>query len=139
MTAVDHAVTAQSIVAEAVAPHERIEVWPPGQQLFHEGDQVAGVYLLHSGEVDICCSSPRSGEAKSLFVVQAGEILGLSCIVGNRPHDCSATTRSSCITGFVQTNQFLKVLDEKPDLWLSVLRMISSNINSCWDCMRSMR
>ena len=131
--------TPQALVAEALAPYETIEVWPPGQKLFQEGDQAAGVYLVHSGEVDLCYSSPRSGEAKSLFVAGPGEILGLSCLVSNRPHDCSAATRSSCITGFIQTNQFLRLLDERPSLWLSVLRMISTNINACWDCMRGMR
>jgi CRP-like cAMP-binding protein len=131
--------TPQAIVKEALAPFETIEVWPAGQQLFGEGETSAGVYLVHSGEIDLCFASPRSGEAKSLFSAGPGEVLGLSCIVSNRPHDCSATTRTPAITGFVQTNQFLRLLDEKPSLWLSVLRSISTNINACWDCMRGMR
>ena len=131
--------TPQSLVGRAVAPYETIEVWPQGQQLFQEGDPAAGVYVLHSGEVDLCFASPRSGEAKSLFTVGPGEILGLSCVVANRPHDCSATTRSPCITGFINASQFLRLLDENPQLWINVLRMISRNIGACWDCMRAMR
>jgi CRP-like cAMP-binding protein len=88
--------------------------------------------------VDLCFSSPHSTEAKSLLVAEAGQLLGLTSVVSGRTHDSSATTRSSCITGFVEKNTFLRLLDEKPSLWLTVLRMISSNINACWDCMRAL-
>jgi len=131
--------TAHSTVAGVLAPHETIQVWPADKHLFREGAPVDGVFVIHSGEVDLCFSSPKSGEAKALFVAGPGQILGLSCVVANRPHDCTATTRSECITGFVQSSQFLQLLDGKPDLWINVLRMISSNINACWDCMRELR
>src|SRR6185503_18619860 len=97
MSALELADAAQSVVTEALAPHETIQVWPADKHLFHEGSAAEGVYLIHSGEVDLCFSSPRSGEEKALFIAGPGEILGLSCIVANRPHDCSATTRSECI------------------------------------------
>lgn len=126
------------LVAEALAPFERVEVVPAGRQLFREGSQPDGVYFVHQGEVDLRFSSPRSGEARSLFTADAGQILGLTCIVSGRPHDCSATTRTVCVAGFVEKNAFLRLLEEKPALWLTVLRMISSNINSCWDCMRTL-
>jgi CRP-like cAMP-binding protein len=127
-----------SLVAETLSPLEKIEAWPAGKMLFREGTQPDGVYFLHEGEVDLYFSSPRSGEARSLLVADAGQILGLTCVVSGRTHDCSATTRSACITGFVEKNQFLRLLDENPTLWLTVLRMISSNINACWDCMRAL-
>ncbi len=126
------------LVAESLAPLEKIESWPAGRQLFREGAQPEGVYFLHEGEVDLCFSSSRSGEARSLLIADAGQILGLTCVVSGRPHDCSATTRTACTTGFVEKNQFLTLLDQKPALWLTVLRMISTNINACWDCMRTL-
>lgn len=126
------------LVAESLAPFERIESWPAGQQLFREGAQPEGVYFLHEGEVDLFFSPPRSGEARSLLIADAGQILGLTCVLSGRPHDCSAITRTACTTGFVGKNQFLRLLDQKPSLWLNVLRMISANINACWDCMRNL-
>ncbi len=125
-------------VADTLEPFETIEAWPSGKMLFREGTAPSGVYYLHSGEVDLCFSSPKSGEAKSLLVADSGQILGLTCVVSGRPHDCSATTRTACITGFIPRERFLRLLDEKPALWLTVLRMISTNINACWDCMRSL-
>ncbi|HEX7706522.1 MAG TPA: cyclic nucleotide-binding domain-containing protein [Thermoanaerobaculia bacterium] len=137
-TAVDRSETYNSLVAETLAPYETLNVAGPGTLLFQEGAEPEGVYFLHSGEVDLCFSSPKSGEAKSLLVADAGQILGLASLVSGRHLDCTATTRSTCITGFIPKDRFLSLLDEKPALWLTVLRMISSNINSCWDCMRSL-
>jgi CRP-like cAMP-binding protein len=137
-TALHTVETHNSVVADLLAPYETIEAWPTGKVLFREGSMPAGVYFLHSGEVDLCFSSPRSGEARSLLIAGPGELLGLTCVVSGRVHDSSATTRTPCITGFIDRNRFLRLLDEKPTLWLTVLRMISSNINACWDCMRSL-
>lgn len=127
-----------SVVADLLAPYEKIESWPAGEVLFREGTRPEGVYFLHSGEVDLCFSSPRSGEARSLLIAGPGEILGLACVVSGRMHESSATTRATCITGFIDRTRFLRLLDDKPTLWLTVLRMISTNINACWDCMRSL-
>lgn len=127
-----------SVVAETLAPFELVETWPAGAQLFREGTVPAGVYFLHSGEVDLCFSTPRLPQAKSLLIADAGQILGLSPVMSGRPHDASATTRTPCTTGFIEKKRFLRLLDEKPGLWLTVLRMISSDINACWDCMRGL-
>jgi CRP-like cAMP-binding protein len=121
-----------SVVADTLAPYETIEAWPVGKVLFREGVEPSGVYFLHSGDIDLSFSS------KPLLAAHAGEILGLTSVMSSRPHDSTAVTRTACITGFVEKNQFLRLLDEKPQLWLTVLRLISTNINQCWDCMRSL-
>lgn len=127
-----------SEMAELLAPFEIIEEDAPGKVLFREGNDPAGVYYVHSGEVDLKFASPRSGEAKSLLLAGPGELLGLTCVMSGRAHDCTATTRGSCTIGFVEKNRFLRLLDEKPNLWLTVLRLISGNINACWQCMRAL-
>ena len=130
--------SSSSPVAEALGPYETIEVWPAGTVLFREGSPAGGVYYLHSGEVDLCFSSPRTGDSRSMLVAGAGQILCLTAVMADRPNDSSATTRGDCITGFIEKNQFLRLLEEKPVLWLNVLEMISSNISACWDCMRNL-
>ena len=124
-------------VLQTLAPYEMIETWPSGIPLFREAESPAGVYVLLSGEVDLVFAS-RAGVVKPLRIAAAGQILGLSCIVSGRPHDCSATTRTTAVTGFIPKSTFLKLLDENPPLWFSVLQMISSEINSCYDCMRAL-
>jgi len=127
-----------SPVTEALGPYETIELWPAGTVLFREDSPANGVYYLHSGEIDLRFSSPRTGDSRTMLVAGAGQILCLTAVMADRTNDSSATTRTDCITGFIEKSQFLRLLDEKPVLWLNVLQMISSNISACWDCMRNL-
>lgn len=128
----------ESPVTQELAAYETIEAWPAGKVLFREGSQPGGVYLIHAGEIDLCFSAPRSPESRPLLVATPGEILGLTSVMSDRTHDCTATVRTPCVTGFVEKQRFLQLLEEKPALWLSVLQMISSNVAACWECMRSL-
>jgi CRP-like cAMP-binding protein len=124
-------------VTDVLAPLERSSRIDAGDVLFREGEEPRGVYFVHDGRFDLVFSS-RAGEAKPLRTADTGQILGLSCIVSNRPHDCSATAKSEATVGFIPKDDFQKVLDTNPQLWMTVLQMISSDISACWDCMRSL-
>lgn len=121
-----------SPIAQELAPYETIQVWPEGRLLFREGGAPEGVWYLHSGEVELQFSG------KPMLRAEPGQILGLTSVMSSRPHDSTATTRTPCITGFIEVRRFLALLEEKPTLWLAVLRMISSNISACWECMRGL-
>jgi CRP-like cAMP-binding protein len=108
-----------------------------GEMLLLEGETPAGVYVLYSGEVDLFFVA-RDGNAKPLRVVTPGQILGLSSVVMRRPHDCSAIARTSCQVGFIGREEFLRSLDETPAIWLSVLRMLSSDVSAVYDDMRTL-
>lgn len=125
------------LVTETLRPLEVTQHFKPGTQLFAEGEDPRGIYFVHSGDVELIYSS-RTGSAKPLRRVQPGAFLGLSCVVSNRRHDCSATVRSEASIGMVSKTEFQRLLEEKPDLWLTVLQIISGDISSCWQCMRSM-
>jgi CRP-like cAMP-binding protein len=108
-----------------------------GEMLFAEGETPAGVYVLHAGEVELVFT-PREGEPKPLRVVNPGRILGLSSVVMQHPHDCSAIARTECEVGFVDREEFLRSLEKTPAIWLSVLRMLSSDVNAVYDDMRAL-
>jgi CRP-like cAMP-binding protein len=102
-----------------------------GETLFAEGGLPDGVYVLHAGEVELLFAA-REGEPKPLRAVRAGRILGLSSVVMQRPHDCSAIARTECEVGFVEREEFLRSLETTPALWLSVLRMLSSDVDAVY-------
>jgi len=116
---------------------ERREHRAAGETLFVEGETPVGVYVLHAGEVELVFA-PRAGVPKPLRVVNPGRILGLSSVVMQRPHDCSAIARTECEVGFVGREEFQRSLEKTPAIWLSVLRMLSSDVNSVYDDMRSL-
>ena len=108
-----------------------------GEMLFSEGQIPDGVYVLHAGDVELVFA-PRAGEPKPLRVVNPGRILGLSSVVMQHPHDCSAIARTECEIGFVEREEFLRSLEKTPAIWLSVLRMLSSDVNAVYHDMRSL-
>lgn len=124
-------------ISDALAPYEKTQTFTRGQILFREGEEPRGVYLLHSGQADLVFAA-RNGDAKTLRVADEGQLLGLSCVVSRRPHDCTATAKSACTAGFIDKDSFQRLLEQKPDLWLTVLQLISADLNACWDCMRAL-
>lgn len=120
-----------------LAPYEKTQSVARGQVIFREGDEPLGVYFLHSGNVDLVFAA-KNGEAKTLRVADAGQILGLSSVVSRRAHDCTATAKSPATVGFIPKDMFQRLLEEQPALWLTVLQIISADVNACWDCMRTL-
>lgn len=116
---------------------ERPRTVPAGNVLFREGDDPSGVYFIHNGAFDLFYAS-RAGGEKPLRSAGPGQLLGLSCVVSNRAHDCSATARTPSTVGFIRRDDLQRALSENPGLWLTVLRMISNEVNACWDCMRNL-
>jgi CRP-like cAMP-binding protein len=117
---------------QVLEPYETLHALPAGKVLFREAEQAEGVYVLHSGDVELSFSN------KPMHLSAPGEILGLTTVMSGRAHDSSAVSRTPCVVGFVEKSVFLRLLDEQPSLWLTVLQMISSNISHCWQSMRAM-
>lgn len=123
-------------IAETLSEHQTLERHAAGRVLFREGDEPRGVYILYDGHVDLVFSG-KNGHTKPLRVAEVGSILGLSCVVSHRRHDCSATTGTACELGFIDCETFLREVDHNPSVWFSVLQLLSQDVNSCYDCMRS--
>ena len=116
---------------------EQIERWPAGKVLFREGEQPRGVFMIHSGEVDLVFSA-RNGNSKALRVAHPGEMVGLSDAIAASAHDCTASTHSAARIGFIPLPEFRQMLNDSPTLWFKILQFLSEDINSCWASMRSM-
>ena len=127
----------RSIIETNLADRETLLRLPAGETLFREGETPRGVYVLHSGTVDLLFSA-RDGSAKPLREAQPGQILGLSCVVTQRPHDCTATAAEPCEVAFIERDDFLRALDDSPAIWFSVLRVLSSEVNAVYDDIRTM-
>ena len=131
-------VSTMTTIADTLSEHQTLERYSAGRVLFREGDDPLGVYIVHNGLVDLMFSG-KNGRAKALRTAEDGQILGLSCVVSHRRHDCSATTKTSCELGFIDRETFLQQIDHSPAIWFSVLQTLSQDVNSCYDCMRSIR
>ena len=127
----------QSILESTLAGSETLLKFKAGETLFREGEEPTGVHILHNGWVNLVFAT-RNGNAKPLRVAQPGQILGLSCIVTQRPHDCTATARTACEAGFIARDEFLRMLDDSPAVWFSVLRLLSSEVTAAYEDIRAL-
>ena len=114
---------------------EMLQHRPAGTVLFNEGDLPRGIYLIHSGTVELLMRA-RNGDWKRMRTTSAGDILGLESIVALRPNDATARTITPCDLGFIERESFLRVLDESPAIWFSVLRLLSQGVNASYDSLR---
>jgi CRP-like cAMP-binding protein len=124
-------------VEKQLARAEQVERWSAGMVLFNEGEAPRGLFVIHSGVVDLEFSG-RNGVSKSLRTAHPGEVVGLGYAVSNTPYDCTARARTSVELGFVPLTELRRMLDETPSLWLTVAQFLSEDINSCWASMRTL-
>jgi len=114
---------------------ETLQHRPAGTILFNEGDQPRGIYLIHSGTIELLLRN-RNGEWKRMRSAAPGEILALESVVSRRPHEYTARAASPCDLGFIEKESFLRVLDENPAIWFSVLRLLSQGVNASYASLR---
>lgn len=99
--------------------------------LFHQGERLAGVFILRWGTVKLSITSSK-GRAVILRVAQAGEILGLSSVLSGEPCFATAETLEDSEVAFVDREHFLSLLLHNPELALSVACHACSNYeNAC--------
>jgi CRP/FNR family cyclic AMP-dependent transcriptional regulator len=115
---------------------ETLQNRPAGSILFTEGDQPRGIYVVHSGTIEVLMRA-RNGDWKPIWSAAAGEILGLESVISRRPHDSTARAITSCKLGLVERETFLGMLDESPAIWFSVLRLLSQGVNASYDSLRN--
>lgn len=104
-----------------------------GAYLFREGDAPQGVYLLHSGEVDLHVEVPGRVRNRS---AQPGDLLGVMAVISNRPHMTTALAVTDCEVGFIDSVTFGRLIDESPVVWFTVLRQLSQDVNASYDVYR---
>jgi CRP-like cAMP-binding protein len=126
-----------TLLTRALTECETLQGRSAGEWLFREGEEPQGIYLLHSGEVDLLYSAAK-GDAKPLRVAQAPQVLGVTELISAKRHNCSAITRTSCLLGFVDKDRVLAMIEDNSATWFGVLEALSEDVDSCYASMRSL-
>jgi CRP-like cAMP-binding protein len=120
----------------SLTERETLQHRPAGTILFNEGDVPRGIYLIHSGTVELLMRA-RNGDWKQIRSASTGKILGLESVVSRRSHDATARAITSCELGFIERESFLRVLEESPAMWFSVLRFLSEGVDASYASLRN--
>jgi len=104
-----------------------IVVKPKGTILFRRGEDVSGVFLIHSGRVSLAldCETrlypPR--------ILGPGAIVGLPATVSGNPYSLTAKVVDDSELAFVPRNAVLECLQNSPLLCFQVMDMLSGEIS----------
>jgi signal transduction histidine kinase len=98
-----------------------------GQDIFKEGDNGDGIYIVKEGLVEI--SGVLDQNVRHVFSeVQAGDVFGEMAVIEQKPRSASAIARGATIVYFISRADILSLVERSPMLALSLLREISHRL-----------
>jgi signal transduction histidine kinase len=98
-----------------------------GAEIFHEGDEGDGVYVIESGLVEI--SSMVTSDTRCVFSqLGAGEIFGEMAVIEQMPRSATAVAIKETDVHFVPRDEMLQLLKHSPVLAFNVLQEVSRRL-----------
>ena len=101
---------------EKIAKIVKILSFKKGEHLFKEKEETKGLYLIHSGKVEISKTTP-DGWKQTLAVLHGEHFLGELSIIEKRLHEATATALENTRVYLITRNDFEKM--EKHDTALT--------------------
>ena len=80
-----------------------------GAKLFNEGDPARNVFVICFGHVKISSTS-RDGKTMILKIAGPGDVMGLSAVLANVPHEVTAEAIEPCQVKTVRKQEFVDFL-----------------------------
>ena len=80
-----------------------------GAKLFSEGDPARNVFVICFGQVKISSTS-RDGKTMILKIAGPGDVMGLSAVLANVPHEVTAEAIEPCQVKTVRKQEFVEFL-----------------------------
>jgi CRP/FNR family transcriptional regulator, cyclic AMP receptor protein len=80
-----------------------------GAKLFNEGDQARNVFIICFGQVKISSTS-RDGKTMILKIAGPGDVMGLSAVLANVPHEVTAEAIEPCQVKTMRKQEFVDFL-----------------------------
>jgi CRP-like cAMP-binding protein len=95
-----------------------------GEQLFKEKDDTKGLWLIHSGKIEISRVT-ADGWRQTIVVLPAGHFFGELSILENRKHVASATALEDAELFLIPKQDFDRMMDEDCDVALCLVKKIA--------------
>src|SRR5437660_856480 len=112
-------------------------VYPKSTMLFIEGQQSRGVFVLCAGKAKLFTSS-SDGKTIITKISEAGDVLGLSATISNRPYEVTAEMMEPGQGNFIARDAFLQFLREHGEVALRVAEQLSRNYYTAHEEIRTL-
>jgi CRP/FNR family transcriptional regulator, cyclic AMP receptor protein len=112
-------------------------IYPKGALLCLEGQPPRGVFVLCTGRAKL---STTSSEGKSIIlrIAEPGEVLGLTAAVSGSPYEATVETLEPSQANFISQADFVRFLQEYPDVGLRVAKQLTHNCKCAYGEIRSL-
>lgn len=99
------------------------------RQLFRQGADPTGLYILRKGKATLSMESPTGGTILSITLFP-GSLLGLPALIGNEPYTLSAIAEKGVELGFVDREDFNSLMLTDPTITVQVLRVLAAEVRA---------
>jgi CRP/FNR family cyclic AMP-dependent transcriptional regulator len=107
-----------------------------GAVLFLEERPPRGVFILCSGRVRLSITG-NNGRSRVLRIAdEPGEFLGASAAISGEPYPFMAQTVDAAQLSFIERNDFLSLIRERPELAVRVVTQLSRTLGTACQQMR---
>jgi CRP/FNR family transcriptional regulator, cyclic AMP receptor protein len=113
-----------------------ISLYPTGAVLFMEKEYARGLFILCEGQVKLSISSSE-GKILILGIAKPGEAFGLKAVLGRKPYQFSAETLRPSQVVFVRGDDFLRFINNHPNVYANIAQHIVSSYERVCDQLRS--
>lgn len=91
--------------------------------VLHEGDQSNALYIIDSGQVKVSRIN-EEGKEVVLCILSEGDHFGEMSLIDDQPRSASVITKTSCEFSLIRKQDFEKLLLQKPELALAMMRSL---------------
>src|SRR5436189_3712284 len=98
-----------------------------GQDVFKEGDNGDGVYVVGDGLIEISVKMSENVR-RAFYQVPPGELFGEMAVLEMKPRSASATAAKDSTVYFIPRAELLLMIERSPELALGMLREISQRL-----------
>jgi CRP-like cAMP-binding protein len=100
-----------------------------GRQLFAQGDDPTGLFILGDGDVVMVLENVL-GVPIMLTPMTPGSLLGLPALVSDEPYSMTALAKRDARVGFVSRNDFSSLMLSEPLLALMIVRVLAAEVRT---------
>jgi CRP-like cAMP-binding protein len=102
-------------------------IFPSGSVVFREGDPGDALYLIESGQIDICVISP-DGRNLTLNTLGTGDVLGEIALLDNGARTATAAVRSEATLNVIARSQLRSAIMRNPEVALEIMKLAGKRL-----------
>jgi len=111
-------------------------VYPKGALLCLEGQAPRGIFILCTGRAKLTTTSAE-GKSIILRIAEPGEVLGLTSVLANSPHEATIETLEQSQANFISQADFVRFMHEYPEVGGKTVKQLTHNCKCAYGEIRA--